>query len=165
VRDHGGQIVSLVEAVFEFGEGARDMLAVDGTVCSCDGGLDVAEGRVDPFEGRRLSCLWSRPGLDDLVRTASFGDAGETLKTVADDRAVWIEAALGEPRERGCTEAGDPAQLQANRLSPGGRLDGCNERRLARRPAASPSARAFAAERRRRSRSFRSGAWSHHVQA
>ena len=80
------------------------------------------------------------------MRAAGVGNAGETLKAVADDRAVWIEAALGEPRDRGCTEAGDPAQLQPNRLSLGGRLDGGDERRLARRPAASPSAGAFAAE-------------------
>jgi hypothetical protein len=41
------------------GEVARGMLAVDGTVGSCDGGLDVAEGRVDPFEAWRPSRLWS----------------------------------------------------------------------------------------------------------
>ena len=39
------------------------MLAVDGTVGAYDGSLDVAEGRVDPFEGWRPSRLWSRPGL------------------------------------------------------------------------------------------------------
>ena len=58
-RDHGGQIVSSVEAVFEFGEVARDMLAVDGAVGSCDGGLDVAQRGVDPFEGWRPSGLRS----------------------------------------------------------------------------------------------------------
>jgi len=73
-------------------------------------------------------------------------DTGETLKAVADDRAAWIETALGEPRDRGCTEAGDPAQLQPNRLSLGDRLDSGDERRLARRSTASPSAGAFAAE-------------------
>jgi hypothetical protein len=67
-------------------------------------------------------------------------------KPVADDRAVWIEAALGEPGNRGCTEAGDPAQLQPNRLSLGGGLDGGDERRLTRRPPASLSAGTFAPE-------------------
>src|SRR5512133_1000713 len=52
-RDHGREIVSSVEAVLEFGEVARNMLAIDGTVGSCDGGLDVAERGVGPFEGRR----------------------------------------------------------------------------------------------------------------
>ena len=42
-------IVSSVEAVLEFGEVARNMLAIDGTVGSCDGGLDVAERRVGPI--------------------------------------------------------------------------------------------------------------------
>src|ERR1700722_7155834 len=115
-RDHGRQIISSVEAVFEFGEVSGDMLAVDGTVSPCDG------------------------GLDDLVRAPGVGDAGETLKAIADDRAVWIEAALGEPYDRACAEAGDTAQLQANRLSLGGRLDSRDERRLARRPSASLSA-------------------------
>ena len=36
-----GEIVSPVEAVFEFGEVARHVLAVDGAVGSCDGGLDA----------------------------------------------------------------------------------------------------------------------------
>lgn len=57
------------------------------------------------------------------MRAPGVGDAGETLKAIADDRAVWIEAALGEPYDRACAEAGDTAQLQANRLSLGGRLD------------------------------------------
>ena len=122
------------------------MLAADGTVGSCDGGFDVAQRGVDPFEGWRPSRFWPRPGLDDLVRAPSIGDAGETLKAIADDGTVWIEAALGEPRDRGCTEAGDTAQLQVNRLSVVGGLDSGDERRLARRPAASLSAGAFAAE-------------------
>jgi hypothetical protein len=57
--DHGGQIVSSVEAVFEFCEVAWDMLAVDGAVGPCDGALDVAERGVDPFEGWRPSRFWS----------------------------------------------------------------------------------------------------------
>src|SRR5690242_1776192 len=49
---HGGEIVSAVEAVLEFGEGARYMLVADGAVSASDGALDVAEGGVDPLEGR-----------------------------------------------------------------------------------------------------------------
>ena len=58
-RDHGREIVSSVEVVFEFGEVARNMLAVDGTIGSCDGGLDVAERGVGPFECRHAGGLWS----------------------------------------------------------------------------------------------------------
>ena len=80
------------------------------------------------------------------MRAPCIGDAGETLKAVADDSAVRIEAALGEPCNRSCTEAGDPAQLQPNRFSLGGGLDGGDERRLAGCPATSLPAMAFAAE-------------------
>src|SRR4029077_15329619 len=144
--DHRRQIVSPVEAIFEFGEVARDMLAVDGAVGSCDGGLDVAQRGVDPFECRRACRLRSRPGRDNLVRAPGIGDAGETLKAVADDSAVRIEAALGEPCNRSCTEAGDPAQLQPNLFPLGGGLDGGDERPLAGCPATSLPAMAFAAE-------------------
>ena len=68
------------------------------------------------------------------MRTPGVGDAAETLKAVADDRAGRVEAALGEAGDRRCTEAGDPTQLQSNRLSFGGRLDRDDKRRLARGP-------------------------------
>ena len=47
-RQHGGEIASPVEAIFELGEVARDVLGVDGSVGADKRGLDVAEGRVDP---------------------------------------------------------------------------------------------------------------------
>src|SRR3984893_12683153 len=47
---HGGEIVSAVEAVLEFGEVAGYMLVADGAVSASDGALDVAEGGVDPLE-------------------------------------------------------------------------------------------------------------------
>ena len=56
--DHGGEIVSAVEAVFELGEVARHMLLADGAVGAGDGGLDVAQGGIDPLEGGS-----SRPAL------------------------------------------------------------------------------------------------------
>jgi hypothetical protein len=49
---HGGEIISAVEAVLEFGEVAGYMLVADGAVSAGDGALDVAEGGVDPLEGR-----------------------------------------------------------------------------------------------------------------
>src|SRR6187200_2643207 len=60
------------------------------------------------------------------MRASGVGDAAETLKAVADDRAGRVEAALGE--------AGDPTQLQSNWLSFGGCLDRDDERRLAGSP-------------------------------
>src|SRR5215472_14911720 len=49
---HGGEIVSAVETVLEFGEVAGYMLVADGAVSASDGALDVAKGGVDPLEGR-----------------------------------------------------------------------------------------------------------------
>ena len=49
---HGGEIVSAIKAVLEFGEVARYMLVADRTVGASDGALDVAKGGVDPLEGR-----------------------------------------------------------------------------------------------------------------
>ena len=46
---HSGEIVSPVEAVFEFGKVAGYMLVWDGPVSARDGALDVAEGGVDPL--------------------------------------------------------------------------------------------------------------------
>src|SRR5215469_14914955 len=68
------------------------------------------------------------------MRAPGVGDAAETLKAVADDRAGRVEASLGEAGDRRCTEAGDPTQLQSNRLSLGGRLDRNDKRRLAGSP-------------------------------
>jgi predicted metal-binding membrane protein len=42
-------------------------------------------------------CLRYCRSLDDLVRAPGVDDAGETLKLIADDGAVWIEIAFGEP--------------------------------------------------------------------
>src|SRR6476469_7792317 len=66
-RDDRGQIVSAINAVFEFGQIARDVLAVDGTIGSGNGRLDIAQRCIDPFEGRRASRLGSGSGFDDLV--------------------------------------------------------------------------------------------------
>jgi hypothetical protein len=43
---HSGEIVSAVEAVFEFGKVAGYMLVADGAVSASDGALDVAEGAL-----------------------------------------------------------------------------------------------------------------------
>ena len=74
---HGGEIVSAVEAVFEFGEVAGYMLGADGAVSASDGTLDVAEGGVDPLEGRVQGGLatgssddrwWTQPALPTPVK-------------------------------------------------------------------------------------------------
>ena len=95
-RRGGGEIVSLVEAVFGLGEVARHVLAVDGTVGAGDRGLDVAQRGVDRLEGRRARRGWPGSGLDDLAGASGVGHAGETPESVADHRAGGIEVALGK---------------------------------------------------------------------
>src|ERR1700746_3619003 len=73
---HGGEIVSAVEAVLEFGEVAGYMLVADGAVSASDGALDVAEGGVDPLAGFRAALRpdpvmigwWTQPALPTPVK-------------------------------------------------------------------------------------------------
>ena len=62
-RDHGSGVVAAVEAVFDLGEVAGHVLCADRVVGSRDGGLDVAECGVDPFEGGRFRGSRSRAGF------------------------------------------------------------------------------------------------------
>ena len=80
------------------------------------------------------------------MRAPGIGDAGKTLKAVADDSTGRVEAALGEAGDRRCTEAGDPTQLQSNRLSFGGRLDRDDKWRLAGSPSTPLAAGTLATE-------------------
>ena len=54
---NGVEIVSPIEAVGEAGEVALGVFGADMVVGAGDRGLDVAEHRVDPFEGRPLCRL------------------------------------------------------------------------------------------------------------
>src|SRR4051795_6384962 len=124
------RVISPVEAIVEFREIARHMLLVDRPVGPNDGGLDVAECRVDPLEAGDASRGRARASYDDLVGTPGFGHSPEAGQAVADDRAGGIEAALGKNRNRVIAEAGDPAQLQAHRLALWRGFHGGDERRL-----------------------------------
>ena len=64
---HGGEIVTPIEAIFEFGEGAGYMLVTDDAVSAGDGTLDVAEGGIDPFERGDQGGLATRSGDDWLM--------------------------------------------------------------------------------------------------
>src|SRR5437879_9889837 len=87
-RHHGGEIVSAVEAVLEFGEVAGYMLVVDGAVSASDGALDVAEGGVDPLEGRVQGGLATGPSDDRLVGAAGVADPSEAR---SEERGVGRE--------------------------------------------------------------------------
>ena len=145
-RDHGFEIEPSIEAVFELSEIAWHVLAADGAVGSGERGLDVAQRSVDPFEGRGMDRLWTRPGLDHVVDASGLGDGTEAAQAVADHVTGWVEAAFGEFGHRVAAELGDPAQLDVNRLAFLGGLDGGDERRFAARTTAAFATRALAAD-------------------
>src|SRR5260370_16219214 len=93
-RHHGGEIVSPVESVFEFGEVAGDMLVTDGTVSASDGAFDVPEGGVDPLERGGQSGLAAGSSEDWLMDAPGVADAGETAQAVTDDTAGGNENAV-----------------------------------------------------------------------
>src|SRR5215813_4698912 len=105
---HGGEIVSAIEAVLEFGEVAGYMLVADGTVSARDGALDVAEGGVDPLRG-----LTTRSSDDRLVDAAGVADPSEAVQAVTDNGTGGMEIALRQGRDFGSAEALHAAQLQA----------------------------------------------------
>ena len=137
---------SAVEAVFELGEVARNMLAVDGPVGAGDRGLDVAKRGVNPLEGRFARRRWTASGLDSLVDASGVGYAGETPQPVADHRAAWTNAALGKRGQCLTGETADPSQLDADRLSIRCGLDRGDEGCLSRCPSSALAAGAFAAK-------------------
>src|SRR3954454_7315858 len=145
-RQHGREVVAPVEAVLELGEVARHVLLPDGAVGAGDRRLDVAEGGVDPAEGRRARRSSPGAGPDHLVAAAGLGDGPEAGEAVADHLAARAEAALGEARDGAAAETAHPPQLQADRLALRRGLDRGDEGRLARRAAAALAARAPAAE-------------------
>src|SRR5215472_9037558 len=133
---HGGEIVSAVEAVLEFGEVAGYMLVADGAVSAGDGALDVAEGGVDPLEGRVQGGLTTRSRDDHLVDAAGGADPSEAVQAVTDNDTGGMEIALRQGRDFGPAETLHTAQLQAVWLALRCGLDRRHDRRLARRTAA-----------------------------
>src|SRR3954454_3742867 len=140
------RVISPVEAIVEFREIARHMLLVDRPGGPHDGGLDVAERRVDALEAGDASRGRARASYDDVVGTPGLGHRPEAGQAVADDRAGGIEAAPGKHRNRVIAEAGDPPQLQAHQLALWRGFHGGDERRLAGATSASLAAGALAAE-------------------
>src|SRR3954452_9202308 len=139
-RQHRGQVVAPVEAVFELGEVAWHVLGSDRVVGPNDGGLDVAQGGVDPLEGRRAGCSGTGAGLDHRVLALGLGDGAEAGQAIADDLAGRREVPLGKARHRAAGKAGYPMQFQPHRLAVHAGLDSGNEGYLARSTAAALAA-------------------------
>src|SRR6201993_1094663 len=111
---HGGEIVSSVEAVLEFGEVAGYMLVADGAVSAGDGALDVAEGGVDPLEGRVQGGLATGSGDDRPVDAAGVADPSEAAQAVTDNGAGGMEIALRQAHDFGTAANLHAAQLPAD---------------------------------------------------
>ena len=75
------------------------MLVVDGAVSASDGVLDVAEGGVDPFEGRVQGGLATGSSDDRLVDAAGVADSSEAVQAVTDKRC-WRAGNCAAPRSR-----------------------------------------------------------------
>ena len=57
------EIVSAIESIFELREISRDVFFLHGSVGSHEGGFDIAQRGVDPFESRGASRLLAASGL------------------------------------------------------------------------------------------------------
>src|SRR3984893_7202703 len=143
---HGGEIVSAVEAVLEFGEVAGYMLVADGAVSASDGALDVAEGGVDPLEGRVQGGLATGSSDDRLVGAAGVADPSEAVQAVTDNGAGRMEIALRQARDFGTAKTLHAAQLQADWLALLCGFERRHDRLLAWRTAAPLTAVALPAE-------------------
>src|SRR5678815_4602833 len=74
---HGGEIVSPVKPVFEFGKVAGHVFVADGAVSADDGALDVAESSVDPLECGVQRGLASGSSYDRLMDATGATDTSE----------------------------------------------------------------------------------------
>src|ERR1700752_2801746 len=143
---HGSEIVSAVEAVTEFGGGEGDMLGADGPGSGRHGAPDIAEGGVDPVEGRVQDGLAPGSSDDRLVDAAGVADPSEAVQAITDNGAGGMEISLRQGRDFGTAETLHAAQLQADWLALWCGFDRRHDRRLARRTAAPLAAVALAAE-------------------
>ena len=92
----GVEVVAPIEAVGEAGEIALGMLRTDMVVGAGDRRLDIAERRVDPFEGCPLCRLAARSGSHGEVIDVRLGDRRPAGQTVADRAAPGLDLGLGE---------------------------------------------------------------------
>ena len=142
----GVQLVAAVEPPSEAGKVALGVLGADVMVGAGEGGLDVAQRRVDPSEGCPFGGLRATAGDHREVRAAGRLDRRPARQAVADHIAAGGEVALGERLDLALAEALDDRQAQPPGLALRGRLDRRHERRLAGRAPAPLAARPRAAE-------------------
>jgi len=95
-RDYPGEVISAIKTILELGEVSGHVLGTDGTVRTDDGGFDVPERGVDPFERRASSGGRPTAGADRFMLASGIADVAETGETIADDSARRIKATQGK---------------------------------------------------------------------
>ena len=145
-RDHGVELVAPVVSPGEAGEVALGMIGAELAVGSGDRALDVAERRVDPFEGRHAGGLPPGAGADRAMASDDPVERVPAAQAVGEDLASGGQPALGAARDLALAEALDRDQLDLARPALGAGGDRRHEGRLARRATAPLAAGARAAE-------------------
>ena len=105
------------------------MLGLDGVVGASDAVLDVADHRVDPFEGGVLD--GPRPAARDhgVVVATGPGDGGEAAQPITDHGGSGGQQAMAQFLDLGLAKAFDRPEFEAVRPALVGGLhghdDGC----------------------------------------
>ncbi len=112
-EDHIFEAVAAIEAVFELGKVAGHVLGSDGMVGASDAVLDVADCRVDPFEGGNLD--GPRPAARDhgVVVATGPGDGGEAAQTITDHGGPGRQQATAQLLDLGLAKPLDRPELEA----------------------------------------------------
>ena len=119
-RDHGVELVAPVVSPGEAGEVALGMIGAELAVGSGDRALDVAERRVDPFEGRHAGGLPPGAGADRAMASDDPVERVPAAQAVGEDLASGGQPALGAARDLALAEALDRDQLDLARPALGG---------------------------------------------
>ena len=102
-RDHGVELVAPVVSPGEAGEVALGMIGAELAVGSGDRALDVAERRVDPFEGRHAGGLPPGAGADRAMASDDPVERVPAAQAVGEDLAIRGPAsAWRRARSRAC---------------------------------------------------------------
>ena len=114
-RDHGVELVAPVVSPGEAGEVALGMIGAEFAVGSGDRALDVAERRVDPFEGRHAGGLPPGAGADRAMASDDPVERVPAAQAVGEDLASGGQPALGAARDLALAEALERDQLDLAR--------------------------------------------------
>src|SRR5208282_5758181 len=96
--DHGLEIVSAIESVFELREISRDVFFSHGSVGPHEGGFDIAQRGIDPFESRGASRLFAASGFIEVWRHPAWVTAAKHARPSETILAPGLRAVLASFR-------------------------------------------------------------------